>query len=112
VHNAPLAGAFSFEMSWYRYDAKSTRLTLTLHIQPGAKKTEIVGEHGGALKIKIAAAPLDGAANEALLKFLARTFGVPRQRVQLKAGASNRRKVIDILNPVIPVDQVWTGLDE
>ncbi|HNN47094.1 MAG TPA: DUF167 family protein, partial [Azospira sp.] len=39
------------------------RLTLTLHIQPGAKKTEVAGEHGDALKIRLAAPPVDGKAN-------------------------------------------------
>jgi uncharacterized protein len=93
-------------MSWYRYDASAARLTLTLHIQPGAKKTEVAGLHGDALKIRVAAPPVEGAANEVLLKFVARLFDVPQRQVTLLSGASSRHKIVEILHPVVPVDQV------
>ena len=70
--------------------------TLTLHIQPGAKKTEFAGLHGDALKIRLAAPPLDGKANEALVKFVAKTLGLPRSAVELKSGQLSRRKVLEV----------------
>ncbi|MBB5017460.1 hypothetical protein HNQ59_000724 [Chitinivorax tropicus] len=71
-------------------------MTLTLHIQPGAKHTEIAGLHGDALKIRLAAPPVDGKANAALLAFLADRFGVPVRQVTLKTGETSRRKVVAI----------------
>ena len=69
-------------------------VTLTLHIQPGAKKTEIVGLHGDALKIRLHAPPVDGKANAALIEFLAETLGLPRSAITLKSGQTARRKVV------------------
>lgn len=72
-------------------------LTLTLHIQPGAKKTEVAGEHGDALKIRLAAPPVDGKANAALLEFVAERLGVARGDVTLKCGQTSRRKVVEVV---------------
>lgn len=71
-------------------------LILTLHIQPGAKKTEIAGEHGDALKIRLAAPPVDGKANAALLEFIADRLGVAKGAVILKSGQTSRRKVVEV----------------
>ena len=71
-------------------------LTLTLHIQPGAKKTEVAGEHGDALKIRLAAPPVDGKANAALLEFIADRLGVAKNAVTLKSGQTSRRKVVEV----------------
>ena len=80
---------------WFRVAADG-RITLTLHIQPGAKKTEVAGQHGEALKIRLAAPPVDGKANEALLRFVAETLGLPKSAVSLKSGQTSRRKVLEI----------------
>ena len=80
---------------WFRV-AGNGRITLTLHIQPGAKKTEFAGLHGEALKIRLAAPPVDGMANEALVKFLAEMLGLPKSAVSLKSGQRSRRKVLEI----------------
>lgn len=84
--------------TWCRSEknGSSHRLILTLHIQPGAKRTEAVGLHGDALKIRLAAPPVDGAANSALVEFLAEIFDVPRRQVTLKQGLGSRRKVVEI----------------
>lgn len=71
-------------------------LTLTLHIQPGAKKTEVAGEHGDAIKIRLAAPPVDGKANAALLAFIAEKLGVAKGAVTLKSGQTSRRKVVEV----------------
>jgi len=81
---------------WYRVAADG-RITLTLHIQPGAKKTEFAGLHGDALKIRLAAPPVDGKANEALVKFIAETLGLAKSSVSLKSGQTSRRKVLEVL---------------
>jgi len=80
---------------WFRQSADG-RLTLTLHIQPGARKTEFAGQHGDALKIRLAAPPVDGKANEALLRFLAEALDLPKSAVVLKNGQSSRRKVVEV----------------
>ncbi len=80
---------------WYRV-AGDGRITLTLHIQPGAKKTEFAGLHGDALKIRLAAPPVDGKANEALLKFIADKLGMAKTGVTLKSGSTSRRKVLEV----------------
>ncbi len=81
---------------WYRV-AGDGRITLTLHIQPGAKKTEFAGLHGDALKIRLAAPPVDGKANEALVKFVAETLNLPKSAVTLKSGQTSRRKVLELI---------------
>ncbi|MCG2575497.1 DUF167 domain-containing protein [Dechloromonas sp. XY25] len=81
---------------WYRV-AGDGRITLTLHIQPGAKKTEFAGLHGDALKIRLAAPPVDGKANDALVKFMAETLGLTRSAVVLKSGQASRRKVLEVV---------------
>ncbi len=79
---------------WYR--RAGDLITLTLHVQPGAKRTEVSGLHGEALKIRLAAPPVEGRANEALLKFIADFFGVPLRQVELKQGGQSRHKVVAI----------------
>ena len=74
-------------------------LSLQLYLQPKAKKDEIVGPHGEALKIRITAPPVDGKANAHLVKFLAQQFGVRQAHVQLVSGDSSRQKRVAILSP-------------
>ena len=80
---------------WYRMTGDG-RATLTLHIQPGAKKSEFAGLHGDALKVRLAAPPVDGKANEALLRFMAEELGIPKSAVNLKSGQTSRRKVLEV----------------
>ncbi|KXS32156.1 MAG: hypothetical protein AWT59_1733 [Candidatus Gallionella acididurans] len=79
---------------WYRRDGEA--ITLTLHVHPGAKHSEIVGLHGEALKIKLAAPPIEGRANAALLKFIAELFGVPLRNAELRQGGQSRHKVVRV----------------
>lgn len=81
-------------MTWLR--SATDGITLSLHIQPGAKKTEIVGLHGEALKIRLAAPPVDGKANDVLLGFLAATLGVARSQLTLVSGQAGRAKRVRI----------------
>ena len=65
---------------------------LTVHIQPRASTTECVGIHGGAIKIRVAAPPVGGAANGALIRFLASRFSIPCTSVRIHSGAGGRHK--------------------
>jgi uncharacterized protein (TIGR00251 family) len=69
---------------------------LTLHIQPGAKRSEVAGLHGEALKIRLAAPPVGGKANTCLIEFLARRLDVPNARLELVAGHSSRSKRVAV----------------
>ena len=77
---------------------------LNLRIVPRAAKNAIQGEHGDALKIRLCAPPVDGAANSALVEFLSDAFSLPRARVQLLSGATSRNK--RVLLPGVPAAQV------
>ena len=79
---------------WYRRSGDV--ITLTLHVQPGAKRSEIAGLHGEALKLRLAAPPVEGRANEALLKLIAELFGVPLRQVELRQGGQSRHKVVAV----------------
>ena len=88
--------------AWLRLN--NGRALLTVHVQPGAKRSGVVGEYGDALKLRLAAPPVDGKANAALLEFCAARLGVARQQLSIKSGQSSRRKVIEVAGA--PVDLV------
>lgn len=69
---------------------------LPVRAQPRASRTELVGEHGGALKVRLAAPPVDGAANTELLEFLAKQLGVSKSSLRVVAGATGRSKTVEI----------------
>lgn len=71
-------------------------LLLYCYLQPRASKTAIVGEHDGALKIRVSAPPVGGAANAELIAFLAKLCGVPRHQVVIESGTTGRRKRVRI----------------
>jgi uncharacterized protein len=75
-------------------------LRITLHVVPGAKKTEAAGLHGDALKVRVSAPPVDGKANAALQRFLADTFGLPLNAVEQTSGLTQRRKGFVLHFPV------------
>lgn len=67
-----------------------------VRVQPRASRTEVAGTQQGALKVRLQAPPVDGAANEALVEFLADSLGVPRRMVQIVSGASSRTKLVEV----------------
>lgn len=71
-------------------------LVLRLHVQPGAGRTAVVGRHGDALKVRVAAPPEGGRANEAVCKLVASTLGVPTGSVTLTSGESSRTKRVAV----------------
>ncbi len=79
-------------------------------VQPRASRTRVVGEHDGLLKIQLAAPPVDGEANAALVEFLAKLLGVPRRQVSLIAGDASRRKRVALQGvDVAQVEAVMTA---
>ena len=67
-------------------------VTFAVRVAPRASRTALAGEHDGALKVRVAAPPVEGAANEELLRFLARHFGLPPRDVELVAGHTSKTK--------------------
>jgi uncharacterized protein (TIGR00251 family) len=72
------------------------RVRFSVRVQPRASRSELTGEYGDAVKIRIASPPVDGAANEELVAFLSKTFAVARKSVRILAGESARSKLIEI----------------
>lgn len=71
-------------------------ITLSVRIQPRASKNEITRMENGGLKIRLTAPPVDGAANEALIRFLADTLSVTRSQVEIMSGHTSRDKIVRI----------------
>jgi uncharacterized protein len=95
--------------AWRREDGAD--VLLMLHVQPGAKRTEVVGVHGESaqarLKIRLAAPPVDGKANAELLRFLAAAFGVALRAVTLVRGETSRQKTVKVTRPALRPDLDW-----
>jgi uncharacterized protein (TIGR00251 family) len=94
------------EAPWRRADADGS-ITLQIHVQPGARKSEVAGVHGDALKVRIAAPPVEGKANAALVAFLAEAFAVPERNVAIIRGETGRRKAVRVEAPHRRPDLEW-----
>jgi uncharacterized protein len=79
-----------------RVEVKGTVVRVSVHVQPRASRSEIIGQHGAALKVRLQAPPVDGAANEALVRLLAEALGVSPRSVRVVAGAASRSKTVEI----------------
>lgn len=77
---------------------------LRVRVQPRAKRSEVAGQRDGAVVIRVAAPPVDGKANAALLAFVADRLGLSKSAVSLKSGQTSRRKVVEVAEP--PADAV------
>ena len=69
---------------------------LSVYVQPRASKNEIVGLHDGCLRVRLTAPPVEGAANEALVRLIAARLGLSRRQVTVVVGSSGRRKILEI----------------
>jgi uncharacterized protein (TIGR00251 family) len=83
-------------------------MIIKVHLQPGAKRNEIVGRHGDAIKIKIKikAPPVDGKANEALIEFLSETLGIAKSKIEIVSGHTSRQKLVSIACNEALIDQL------
>ena len=79
---------------------------IAVQITPNAKKTEVIGVLDDALKLKLQAQPIEGKANEALVKFLAGALSVSKSAVTITHGLTNKRKLIEVKSAVLTVDDV------
>ena len=95
--------------TWLTEDgALADTFIIALHCQPGAKKTEVQGEHDGRLKLRLAAPPVEGKANEALIQWLSKTLDIRRANIELLAGDLSRLKRVRVQG--LTADQLKTIL--
>jgi uncharacterized protein (TIGR00251 family) len=82
----------------FRIESETQNRTVrfAVYAQPRASRTEVVGEHGDALKIRLAAPPVEGAANAELVSFLAKKLGVSKSAVRLVKGERGRQKLVEV----------------
>jgi len=78
------------------YSIRNGQLMFRVQVVPRASRSEIAGEHNGSLRVRIAAPPVDGAANDELIRLLAKTFKVARSAVQIVSGHNGRMKQVSI----------------
>jgi len=91
-----------------RVETRGSSVRLSVHVQPRATRSEIVGLHGAALKVRLQAPPVDGAANEACVEFFAKSLKVRRSSVTIASGERNRLKVVRVAG--VTAQQFWERL--
>ncbi len=79
-----------------RIEQRGDAVRLSIRVQPRASRSEVVGEHDGALKVRLAAPPVEGEANRELVRFLGKLLGVAPSRVSVVTGATGKSKVVEI----------------
>jgi len=79
-----------------RYSEDGGVITFQVRVVPRASRTEIAGEHDGALRVRVTAPPVDGAANEEVIRLLARALGVPRSHVEIVSGQTSKLKRVKV----------------
>ena len=89
------------------YSWQGEDLILHCHLQPKAASDEIVGVHGDRLKIRITAPPIDGKANEHIIKWFSKLFKVPRNNIEILQGELGRQKTLRIKSPKILSEGLW-----
>ena len=86
--------------------------TFAVRVQPRAKRNAVLGEHGDAVKIALAAPPVEGRANEACIAFLAELLGVPKSSISLVSGATWRTKVVTVAGTTAARVRAAFGLED
>ena len=79
-----------------RYSEKDRSLTFAVRVVPRASRSEIAGEYNGALRVRIAAPPVEGAANRELIRLLAKTFKLPRNAIEIVSGVASKSKIVRV----------------
>jgi len=79
-----------------RISSTSSGVRFQVYVQPRASRSEIVGDHDGALRVRLTAPPVDNAANDELIALLAKALGAPRRDIRIVGGATSRRKVVEV----------------
>jgi uncharacterized protein (TIGR00251 family) len=78
------------------YSVREGEVVFKVQVVPRASRSEVIGEYNGALRVRIAAPPVEGAANEELIRLLAKTFKIPRSAVKLVSGHRSKIKQVSI----------------
>jgi len=94
------------ERDWTCLRPECDAVVFDVHVVPGATRTELIGLHDGALRVRLAAPPVDGKANDALIAWLANELGITRRGVKLLRGASSRRKQLRV-EVSMPIARAW-----
>lgn len=81
-----------------KFVEKEGAVIFDVRVVPRASKSEIIGEHDGALKVRIASPPVDGAANMELIRVLAKKLGVSRNDIEIISGGTSKNKRIRVTN--------------
>ena len=92
--------------------AVASNVRINVYVQPSASRTEISGRHGTDLKIRLRSPPVEDAANEELIAFVAHRLGIPRRQVRLVAGARNRRKTLEVTDAPTDVLAALCGIGD
>ena len=87
-----------------------SRVRLSVQVTPNARRSEVSGEVEGVLRIRLHAPPLDGKANEALIRFLADVLGLPKRAVSIVAGNASRRKIVEVADSGLSSEQLRAAL--
>ena len=77
-----------------RFTQRDRALTFAVRVVPRASRSELSGEHDGALRVRIAAPPVEGAANRELTRLLAKSFQLPQKAVEIVSGANSKNKIV------------------
>jgi uncharacterized protein (TIGR00251 family) len=93
---------FGLALVMINYTEKDGRLIFKVRVVPRSSRNEIVGEHDGALRVKLTAPPVEGAANTALVRILARAFKVSPAAVEIISGQTSRTKTVGIVGVGVP----------
>jgi hypothetical protein len=83
---------------------------ISIYVQPRANKTAVAGMHDGCVKVRLAAPPVDGAANAALIEFVAERLRIAKSRVRIVTGQTSRRKVVEVDG--VSAEQLASALNE
>jgi uncharacterized protein (TIGR00251 family) len=81
---------------------RGNAVRINIYVQPRASRTEVVGPHGDAIKLRVAAPPVEGEANDEVIRFIAKTLGVSSSAVRIVSGETGRRKVIEVDGITLP----------
>ena len=87
-------------MAWFRETSEGVHITV--RAVPNAPQNQVVGIQGDAIKIRLKAPPVDGKANEVLVRFLSEILGLPRKQISLTAGSTSRNKSVRITGLALP----------
>lgn len=77
-------------------EVRDDAVRFAVHARPRASRTELAGVHGDAIRVRLAAPPVEGAANAELVSFLSKTLAVPKSAVRIVSGARSKRKVVEV----------------